>query len=75
MPLYDYKCKAGHITEQRGGFDTKVIACPERLIDCHTFEGGDSYPAICTECGGEGIVCGKPAMRQATYPGQRIIIK
>ena len=28
MPLYDYSCRAGHTTEQRGNYDTVVIRCP-----------------------------------------------
>ena len=61
MPLYRYVCTAEkpHTFEQRGGFDDDEVKCIEVL-----------FPI-----GRTLITCGEPAMRQATYPGQGIIIK
>ncbi len=28
MPLYDFACKRGHITEERRGYNDSVIPCP-----------------------------------------------
>ena len=29
MPLYDYRCAAGHVSEQRRGLEEAVAECPE----------------------------------------------
>lgn len=31
MPIYEYVCPNGHVTEQRGGLDDAEILCPECL--------------------------------------------
>jgi putative FmdB family regulatory protein len=35
MPLYDYRCNEGHVTEVRAGYDVKTLPCPTCGREAH----------------------------------------
>ncbi len=57
MPVYDYRCKCGEVTEARQGYDDTVLPClacgaPAQRVAVYQFQytitetGGNSYPRL-----------------------------
>lgn len=54
MPLYDYRCAAGHVTERRAGYHQSSVECP----GC----GGEAVRAEVNRVGVNGFAI--PPMRE-----------